>query len=113
MDRLLSKIYWSIKGHKRFHIVALTGIYAEVIVSNKIYLNWRIFGKKSSKDHTFYCNKNKNIILVNNLTLEKIESKIFFTQSFDHYTYLLESENFLTYFLKRSISSNIKIYIFS
>lgn len=112
MDRLLSKIYWLIKSHKRFHVLASSGIYAEFIISNKIYLNWRNFGKKSPKDHTFCCNKNKNIVLVNDLTLEKTESSIFFAQSFDHYTHLLETKNFLTYFLERSVRANIKVHIF-
>lgn len=111
MDEILSKLYWLIKSCKRFQILASTGICAEFIISEKIYLNWRNFGKKSVRDCTFYYNKNKNIILVNNLTSEKTKSNIIFSQCFDHYTHLLESENFLIYFLKRSINSNIKTSI--
>lgn len=113
MIELLSKIYHFIKLYKRFHIFSPKGIYVEIIVGNKIYVNWRNFGKRKISDYKFHLNKYKNIILINKETSEQIESNIFLTQQFDHYTYLLERENFLRYFLKKNIQYNITPQIFA
>lgn len=106
MEKILSKIYYSIKGYKRFHVFANSGIHAEIIVSNEIYINWRTFGKRPPDMYYFRINMYKKIILVNKETSEIIESTIFLTEKFKNCSRLLEYKNFLTYFLKKSIENN-------
>ena len=113
MDILLSKIYYSIKGHKRFFILFATGIHAEFIVGNNIYLNWRTFGKVNPLTTTLYYTKYKNLILLENITKKGKKSKIYFSEQYPSCSSLLETNNFLIYVLNKSINKNIEIIIFT
>lgn len=108
MDKLLSRIYFSIQGNKRFLILFSTGIHAEVIVGEKIYLNWRTFGKINPFSSTFFHNKHRNLFLINTITKQEKKSKIYFSETYPNCSSLLETNNFLTYILKKSIKENIE-----
>ena len=108
MDELLSRIYYSIQGNKRFLILFSSGIHAEVIVGEKIYLNWRTFGKIDPLKSTFFYNKHRNLFLVNTTTKQGKKSKIYFSETYPNCSSLLETNNFLTYILRKSIKENIE-----
>lgn len=106
MDKILTKIYWLIKGYKRFGILSSKGIWAEFIIGNNIYVNWRNFGKRSESLYDFRFDKYKNIVLINKETSEKINSTIFFSEKYHNCSHLLETNNFLLYFLKKNIDTS-------
>ena len=111
MDDLLSKIYYSIKGSKRFYILLITGIHVEFYIGRYIYLNWRTFGSISPWRTTFILDKYKNLKIRDNLTLIEKESKIYSTEKFNNCSELLEKDNFLTYILRKSINKSIELVI--